>query len=169
MTPEDALAALELGIRAADLDVRRDEVLGRTAVVAHWTQFKWRWFATKLHLFLVASPFSSADATTEELDRFLSSAREYGVRHKQGLPAGFQTGVAVIAVAVVDGLAGEAVDWASRRHGGKFAAIAYPVSFDVRTTMTTRPERMVFGAVYAPYLRRFVDEVVAPALAGPTP
>ena len=166
MTPQDGLDALEHAVRGAGIDVRRDELAGRHAVVAHWAQFRWRWFATRLHVFLIACPFSAADASKDTLDRFLVSAREYAVSHKQGLPRGFQTGVAVIAVAVAEELAPNATDWAAHPAGVRFAALAYPVSLDLRTRRCTRPQRMVFGAVYVPYLRRFVDSIVAPVLTG---
>ena len=164
MTPEEGLDALEKAILATGIDVARDQLSGRAVVVARWTEFKWRWLATKLHLFLIACPFSVGEASTESLDRFLDAAREYAVSHKQGLPRGFQTGVAVIAVAVADELGGDAAHWASQPHGRRFAALAYPVSLDLHAGAVTRPDRMVLGAIYLPYLRRFVDQVVAPAV-----
>lgn len=166
MTPEEGLDSLENALRAVGTDVARDELLGRPAVIASWTDFKWRWFATRLHVSLVACPFSSGDASTDDLDRFLAAARDHAVSRKRGLPLGFQTGVAVIALAVAQELGQEASAWASHGRGAKFAALAYPVTVDLRTGTCTRPDRMTVGAVYVPYLRRFVDSVAVPALVG---
>lgn len=165
MTPDDSLDSLESGLQDKGIAVAREQLLGRPAVVARWKKFRWRWFATELNLVLMACPFSSSDASTEGLDRFLTTAREYAVAHRQRRPLGLQTGVAVIAVAVGSGLGGDASEWASRPHGSKLAVVAYPVSFDLRTGTTTRPDRMVLGGIYLPYLRHFVDTVVTPALA----
>ena len=163
VSPEEGLDRLELALRQAGIAVVRDQLQGRPVIVGNWTKFRWRWLATKLYLFVIARPFSSAEATTEQLDQFLTSARQYAISHKTGLPLGFQTGVAVIAVAVVDELGQDAADWASKAHGSRFGAIAYPVSVELREGRGRRPDSMALGAIYVPYLRSIVDSIIAPA------
>ena len=81
----------------------------------------------------------------------------------KGRLRGLQSGTSAVAVAVVDS-AERAGEWAVKPHGRRFAALAYPVLVDLANERVVRPERMLIGAVYAPYLRQLVKEHVEPSL-----
>ena len=78
---------------------------------------------------------------------------------------GLQSGTAAVAVAVVSGGAGEGAAWASRPHGRRFAAIAYPVAVDLGARSVVEPTRMVLGGIFVPFLRGVVSDVVRSTLS----
>lgn len=151
-----ALTAHEFTLAAATFD-------GRPVTVGTRSEFRWSWMATRLHTFVLATAFD-ADVDEETLDRFLASACQYAVRHKGGLPRGLQTGSAAVAVAVVEAESATVVNWASRMHGRRFAAIPYPVAAITASGRVISPRRFAIGALYARHLAHVADEVVGPAV-----
>jgi hypothetical protein len=131
-----------------------------TALVARASEFRWRWMATRLHTFLVVAPFPPGTASRPILDSYLRAASDYAIAHKGGLPRGVQSGTAIIPVAVTSRARPEAIEWASKVHGRRFAVIPYPALLDASSGQTFRPERMVVGGIYGTYLRGLVDQHV---------
>jgi hypothetical protein len=142
---------------AAGMQPSYQRIGGGVALVARTSEFRWRWFATRLHTFLVVAQFPPGTATRPALDAFLGAATDYAIANKSGLPRGLQTGTAIVAAAVTAQPPPEAIAWASAVHGRKFAAIPFPALVDAATRQVVRPQRMVIGGVYGPYLRQMVD------------
>jgi hypothetical protein len=143
------------------LGVQRVTLDGRLALVASMSQFRWRWAATKLTTFVIVSLFTEASPGRVELDRFLDAGIQGAIQHKGGMPRGLQTGCAAIVAAVAERPGEAALDWASKVHGRRFAAIPFPAIVDLSTAQVHRPRRMVLGGIYGPHLKRTVDELIA--------
>jgi hypothetical protein len=161
MTPEEAVGQVAQSTAAAGMDTSWTTLLDTQTLVARTSQFRWRWFATRLHTFVVAAPFPTDTATPDRLDRFLEAATAYAKDNKGGLPRGLQTGVAVIVVAVAGSAEPPAYQWAAAPHGRKFAALPFPVLVDTSTEQVVRPRRMLLGGVYLSHLKSVVDRHVA--------
>lgn len=142
----------------------RAEFLGRPSVIARRSDFKVKWFATRLHTFLIATSFVSTPAA-DELDVFLRGSREHAVANKGGLPRGLQTGTAAIAAALVPEVPPGLSEWARRSHARRFAAITFPVLADLSTGSLVHPERMVVGGIYRRHLRGVACAVVGTAIS----
>jgi hypothetical protein len=151
-------------LNAAGMDPTTTAVGGQQVVLGRISQFRWRWLATRLHTWVMATSFP-AGATPATLDEFLTWAVGHTSTNKGGLPAGVQTGSAVVAVAVVPHADEALTTWAQTPHGSKFGVVAYPVLVDVASGGVAQPARMKAGAVYLPHLRRVVDALVRPAVA----
>ena len=152
-------------LNAAGMGPTTTAVGGQEVLLGRLSQFRWRWLATRLHTWVMATSFP-AGATAATLDEFLTWAVRHASTNKGGLPAGLQTGSAVVAVAVVPRADEALTMWAQTPHGSKFGAVAYPVLVDVASGVVAQPARMKAGAVYLPHLRRVVDALVRPAVAG---
>jgi hypothetical protein len=163
----DPVAEIGAALAGAGYTTSNATLDGSPVLVARTTVFRWRWFATRLHTFVVVAQFEPAPDGAE-LDRFLELASRYGAANKDGLPAGLQTGTAAIAVAVVDHATAASTAWAARVRGRGFASIPYPVLANLETATVEHPGRMVLGAVYGSYLAGIADRLVAPALTVPS-
>ena len=146
-------------------EVSSTTVDGRPVIAGRRSDFRWTWFAVRLHTAVIVRPFTAAEATLATLDQYLDECSRWAVAHRSGSPMlGLQSGTAAVAVAVVTGGAGEGAAWASRPHGRRFAAIAYPVAVDLDARTVVEPARMVLGGIFVPFLRGIVTEVVRSSL-----
>jgi hypothetical protein len=170
MSPEEAIERIAQSTAQAGMNPARTLLQGSEVLVARTSQFRLRWMATKLHTFLVASIFPAGTATTDRLDTLIELAARYAKANKGGLPVGFQTGVAVLVVAVTEHADPAAHQWASTSHKRKFATLPFPVMADTTTGQVTRPEKMLLGGIYKAYLQGLADQhVAAPLRPGPGP
>jgi hypothetical protein len=160
----DLLAAVGAALEAAGYGVTNVTLDGQPALVGRASKFRWRWMATRLHTFVVVAGFDPVPGDEAPLDRFLELAGSYARQNKGGLPAGFQTGTAVVAVALVDGASTASRTWALRAHGRKYGHVAYPVTADTETGEVVHPPPMIVGAIYNRHLKAIAEQIVAPAL-----
>lgn len=165
MTPAELLDAVAASTGAAGFDVKRLTRGDYPLVVARTSQFRWKWFASRLHTFIYAAELPLSEATPAGLDAFLDEAGKYARSNKGGMPAGLQTGTAAVAVAVVSGTRAELDLWA-KPHGSKFAGIVFPVLADVERGNVAHPARLIIGASYSKYLREMVQEHVTSHVKG---
>ncbi len=168
--PAVYLDNVRTALGARGFEVLRAELVGRPADVGRRSDFRWRWVAVRLHTAVIVCSFSAAEATVEALDAFLDAASRWAVENRRGRgPLGLQSGTAAIAVALLPEGAGQAHEWASKSHGNRFAAIAYPVAIDLREATVVQPRRMVVGGIFVAFLRGVVRDVLeAPLGSVPT-
>ena len=161
------LDRVRAALGARGFEVSRAEVAGRPVIAARRSDFRWRWFAVRLHTSVIVGAFSAAEARRELLDRYLDAASSWAVQHGRGRAHGLQSGTAAVAVAVVTGDAGEARAWAGTPHGRRFAALAYPVAVDLTGAAVAQPRRMFVGGIFVPYLRGIVRDTLEAPLVMP--
>jgi hypothetical protein len=162
--PTDPVAAIGASLTHHGYAVTSEQLDGRSVLVGRNSEFRWRWFAVRLHTFVVVARFSPDPGDVATLDRFADEARRWALANKGGLPSGLQTGTAAVVVAVMDGANEVAVQWATVTRAKRFAVTTYPVVADITTGRVVHPRRMVVGAVFNSYLRDIAEEIVAPAL-----
>ena len=158
-TTETVLERLAAVTQQAGMQPRQVVLGGGATLVARTAEFRWRWFATRLHTFVVASVFPDS-ATRHDLDTFLDKAVSYAIQQKGGLPRGLHTGVAVIAVAVTADGAQAAHEWASEPHGSRFAAFSCPVLVKASSGQIIYGTRKVLGRVYNSYVQQLIHDIV---------
>ena len=135
---------------------------GSQALVGYRSRFRLAWWATRLHLFTVASEVPSV--TAEGLEQFTRDALAYAVSAK-GRLRGLQTGVATIAVLVGTTVDPAAVAYAQDELPKRWGAFAWPTAVDLTAKVVHRHEgRVVVGGTYAGWLR----SQTAVALPDPT-
>jgi urease gamma subunit len=164
MTPQEVIERIAQSTARAGMTTQKTLLQGNEVLAADVSKFKVTWMLSQLHTFLIAGTFPPGTAHPTALDGFMELASQYGKANKRGLPLGLQSGVAVLAVAVTEHADAAAHEWASKPHGRKWAVMPVPVLVDAATGQVTRPQRMVIGALYFPYLRGLIDQHVTPAV-----
>ncbi len=139
---------------------------GVPSSVARTAEFRWKWFATRLHVFVFVAPVKQA--VDMELARgFAEASVEYAKSNKEGLPIGLQTGVAAIPVLVSPAIQEQARSWAEQRPARYFGAFCTPVLVNgVTGERSMYTGTILWGASYARFLRELVKESVSAAVDG---
>jgi hypothetical protein len=145
----DALAAR---LAADGCEVSTEDWGGMPVLVGYRSEFRLRWFATKLHLFVVAA--AVPEVTPDAIEGFTTTGMDYALARK-GSMRGLQSGVAVLPALVGPSIDPAAVQWAKRKQRNRFACMARPVVVDPTTaTPSYYKGRTMVGAIYQGYLLR---------------
>ena len=145
------LAGLEERLGADGCTIEHTALGGVPALVARRSDFRLRWFATRLHLYTIAIVQQTVDPYT--LFHFSNDATRYARQHKPGLPIGLQTGVAVFPVVVCAQPAPEAGQAAAARQRVEFSCMTRPVVVDAATGHAEWFQGKVYlGRAYAGHL-----------------
>lgn len=152
----------ERSLAAGGYATARYDLAGWQSAVGYRADFRVRWMATKLHLFVCVS--SAPVATAEALIAFTHASLEYAKQAK-GQARGFQSGVAVISVLAADHVDPSGEAYARKQLVRDFAAFAWPVAVDVSTGQRfSHDGRPALGAIYNGWMRKQVA-VAAPPVA----
>lgn len=166
MEPPEVLPRLDHALAAGGFETASAEIGGHDALVGRRSDFRWKWFATRLHTFVVV--FTVADLREDVAADLTAAAQQYAIDEKEGLPRGLQTGSATIAVFVTKEVDAEVREWFRIKPRPRFAALRFPVLVELRhPTLTYFEGQMTVGRVYLAHLRRVVADVIAPAV-GPS-
>lgn len=159
----DLVSRIEAALASGGLRPVTRVVAGVQFVVGATAAFRWRWMATRLNTFIYVSAMAAGSSADGLLDEFLAAALQDAIDQNRAW-LGMQQGVAAIVVAAIDHATPQDEMWAARPHGGRFAAIAFPVVADPSTRRVIRPQHMVLGGVYTSYLQDLVRRYVEAAL-----
>lgn len=141
-------------------DVSLVQLRSGPAVVGYKSKFRWRWLATKVHLFTVV--VGVPQATNEVLAALTSQALEYAKTTK-GKLRGLQTGVAVIPVVVATDVTPEARSTVESRPEKGFAAFVLPAIVDAQAEQTySYHGRVIWGGMYASWMKERLARTLAP-------
>jgi hypothetical protein len=165
-SPQQYLDSLEAQLADDGCQLRSEEWPGGTVLIGHRSDFRIQWVASRLHLFTIAAAFPEVSVT--DVKSFTRSAQRYSMNHKGGLPAGFQTGIAVLPCLVSEHVDPDALAWAGTKRGfSEFAVMARPVVVDVaRGVISAFRSTGFVGAIYGPHLRRKISLYFEGALDG---
>lgn len=160
MLPEEYTAEAGRSMATDGSVVSQVQLAAGPAVVGYQSKFRFRWFATKLHVFtmVVAVPA----VTAETLADVSQQALDYAKRTK-GKLRGLQTGVAALPVLVTTEVAPDARAAAEARPPKAWAAIVLPEIVDLSSGQVHRYHgRLIWGAIYAAWLRERLDALPPP-------
>lgn len=152
MSSDQFLHAMAARLQADGATVGTGQLAHGPALVGLKSQFKWRWMATKLHLFTVAVAVPLA--TRPLLEQFSHDALTFGNEQKGSL-RGLQVGVAAIPILVAQAVDPSGAEYARTQLIRKFGALAWPAIFDLSTgTVHSHQGAVMIGGIYAGYLRQ---------------
>jgi hypothetical protein len=161
----EALAALRARLGAAGYKIEDAAIDGRDALLARRSDFRWRWFGTRLHTFVLV--FSTPVLSESLAETLTSAAQQYAIDHKDGLPRGLQTGTATVAVFLSEGVDPPVRSWFTKEPKPRFAAMRVPVLVDLGSgELTYFRGRRKTGWLYSNHLRA-VTELIGDAAAAP--
>lgn len=152
MKPDAYLQAVSQMLTNDGNSVATVQLPSFNAVIGYQSSFKWRWLATKLHLFTVAVYIPELNASLYA--QAIHEAADYAIKMK-GKMRGFQSGVAVTVIIATQAVDTETITISSSRPAKGFAKLTTPVVVDLlqaKTYMYTG--KVVWGAVYTAWLRQ---------------
>jgi hypothetical protein len=124
------------------------------------SNFRMSWIMTQLHTFVVVQAVPQANGLA--VHEFIRHAIPWAKSVKGGLPVGFQTGIAVIAVTATEHAQEDAVHAATASPQKMWAAMPLSVVVDVAMQRAyTASGNMAWGAVYQDFLGEQQELVVA--------
>jgi hypothetical protein len=130
-------------------------------VVGYRGTFRFRWLATKLHLFVVVLTVPTIDAST--LEQFLAESTAYAREHTRWWNRAVQQAVAAVPVVVCDVATGPAVTVVEQLPRRDSGLMTIPWLVDAATGRThSSLGKVVFGAVYRPWIDERVGALLAP-------
>ena len=164
MEATEVIAALTQRLTQGGYEAENVTIEGRDSLVGRRSDFRWMWFATRLHTFVVV--FHIRDLSEDLAEELTSAAQKYAIEHKGGLPRGLQTGTAAVVVFLSDPSWPSVASWFNQSPTQRrFAALRFPVLVELGSgALTYYRGRMTLGWVYAGHLRGVAEEVIAPAV-----
>ena len=161
MQPQAYFDLVPSRLQASGYVVTPGEVGGRSVVIGYRSDFRLKWAATKLHLFVVIG--SSNALSGPELEQFANTTLDFAVSQK-GRFRGFQSGVAALPALVALSVDESAIDFAKQTLIRRFSTFAWPVAVDLGAEQLYCHEgRVVVGGIYANWLRSQARQL-APAV-----
>lgn len=160
MTPDEYLKIVVDRLHADGAEVTTEQIGGFSAVVGYRSKFRWRWIATRLHLFTIV--VHEPVITAEGLAQFSEDALDYATSQK-GTFRGIQNGVAAIPVQVGSQVSPAAVAAAESAIMRRFSAFAWPAIVDLSDSEVHSHQGSVdFGVVYASWMRQRTAAALSP-------
>lgn len=151
MKPQVFLEAVQQKLSADGAQVTSVQLPSTQAVIGYTSQFRWKWFATKLHLFTVAVYVPDLNAAV--YTQLVKEATDYAYANRSkfhGLQVGLATNV-IIATRAVDT---ETTTIASNRPPKGFAKLTSTAVVNLVTAEThTYNGKIVWGSAYTSWLR----------------
>jgi hypothetical protein len=83
------LQRLGHALTSEGFEIESAAICGHEALVGRRSDFRWKWFATRLHTFVVA--FTVADVREGVAAELTAGAQQYSIDEKEGLPRGLLT------------------------------------------------------------------------------
>jgi hypothetical protein len=152
MKPDAYLQAVKQQLTAGGNDVYEIDLPSGHAVVGHISQFKWKWFATKLHLLTIALYIPELNIGTYAAA--VKEATSYASSQKSTFH-GFLVGLAVNVIIATQAIDTETISLASSRPPKEFAKLTTPAVVDLLQAKTyTYSGKVVWGGIYTAWLRQ---------------
>ena len=152
MSADEYIKEVASRLRADGAEVTTESMRELTMLVGYRSQFRLRWFATRLNLFTIIG--SVQTVTVAGLEQFSKDAIDYAIARK-GQFRGLQNGVAVIPVLVGERIEPDAATYATDTLVRRFSAFAWPATVDLTSRHVYKHEgRVLLGGVYADWMRQ---------------
>jgi hypothetical protein len=136
---------------------------GQACPVYRKSEFRWSWFATRLHTFVFVLELPQA-ITDDQAKAIAEAGRDYAVRNKGGLIRGLQTGSTAVPVLLMDGVHEQVAQWAAAPQRLRFAVGLFPIVADYdRSRVAYRVKPQKWGRVYEAFLRQLAAQLVGEA------
>lgn len=158
MEDSDYISAIRDRMTRGGYDTHTGALPPGAVILGHRAEFRWAWYATRLHLFVAVKQLRSA--TRNDLQDFTAETLAAGKRAK-GRLRGLQNGVGAIAVLVADHVDTDAARFAETELVRQFAAFAWPVTVDLSTGQrVAHIGKPRIGHIYNSWMQEQLDGVI---------
>lgn len=138
-----------------------DRINNKQTVIGYDKKFKWRWLATQLNTFIIASNFGEEIITKQTIEDFLTESFKYATINYHGWPRGLQSGLGVIAILISKNIDEEAIIYCKKlKSGKKWAGFTIPVTINSSTKKVSFFDKNpIWGRIYYPYFKQIINEL----------
>lgn len=151
MKPDAYLQAVKEQLTKDGATVYEVNLASTHAIVGHISQFKWQWFATRLHLLTIAAHVPELNVSTYA--SIVKEATAYAHTQKSKFH-GLQVSLAVNVVIATQAVDTETIALAAGRPPKEFAKLTTPAVVDLlQAKCYTYTGRIVRGGIYTSWLR----------------
>ena len=140
---------------ADGFEMNRDKIGDLFVDIAKKKEFRLKWMATKLNIFVI---MSNVNSISKDLIQWFSSVSlEYTITYKTGLPRGVQSGAGCFALLVSTNVNEDAKRWVQQKPKKHFAAFEMPVICDLSNNQIYYCQKTpIWGAIYYNFFREFI-------------
>jgi hypothetical protein len=136
-------------------------ILDQDVKIGTSSKFKLTWFATKLYIFVIMK--YKDRITRDYIKQFSKMSLDYAIDHKVGLPRGLQAGMVAFSLLYSEKVDEEAIKWVQKPPSKHFAAMEFPVIFDLNDNEIYYLEKTpAWGAIYYGFFREFTLKNLKP-------
>jgi len=137
-------------------------ILDKPTTIGYTKEFRWRWVATQLNTFIVATNFDDEKITSSLIERHLTESFNYAEENYSGWPRGLQSGLGVISILISKNVDEDAKEYCRKlKSGKKWAGFSIPVIYNPETKEKFQFEkRPVWGAIYFPHFRNLINSLI---------
>ena len=152
MSPDEYIEEISRRLRTDGAEITTESIGDLTTLVGYRSEFRLRWFATRLNLFTIVG--SVQTVTVAGLEQFSKDALDHAISRK-GQIRGLQNGVAVIPVLVGERIEPDAATYATDTLVRRFSAFAWPATVDLTSPHVYQHEgHVLLGGIYADWMRQ---------------
>ncbi len=153
--------AIKQQLTEMNIFLKEDHIYEYPSVIGYEKVFKWKWMATQLNTFIVASDFGDEAVTVDKIEAHLSAAFAYAKQNYTGWPRGLQSGLGVITIISSSNLTPEAIAYCEKLDSGKkWAGFTIPVVIDSKSnTVYKFDKKPMWGRVYYPHFEELIAKV----------
>ena len=155
------LESIKTKLEQANIYHSETEILDHRSVVGYEKVFKWRWLATQLNTFIVATDFGDQEITDGLLAHHLYESFNFADKNYTGWMRGMQSGTGVISIVISTNVTQEAKFYCiNSKSGKKFAAFTIPVVVDANTQEVFQfHSTPMWGLIYYPHFRKLINSL----------
>jgi hypothetical protein len=138
-----------------------DKINNRPTAIGYDKKFKWRWMATQLNTFIVATDFGNEVITQQTIEDFLTKSFKYAKANYSGWPRGLQSGLGVISILLSTDIDKNAINYCKKLLSGKkWAGFSIPVTVNSSTNIVySFDKNPIWGRIYYPYFKQMINDL----------
>lgn len=138
-----------------------DSIKSKPTVIGYDKKFRWRWMATQLNTFIIASDFGNETISVQTIEEFLTDSFRYAKDNYRGWPRGLQSGLGVIVILISEKVDQEAIEYCKKlKSGKKWAGFAIPVTIDASSKQVYFfDHKPMWGRIYYPYFNKMINQI----------
>lgn len=135
------------------------ELFEKRSVVGYEKKFRWRWIATQLNTFIVATDFGNDEINNTQIEDHLAKSFKFTSQNYTGWPRGLQSGIAVISILISSNVTDEAKEYCRKlKCGKKWAGFTIPIVCDSTTNEVFQFEKNpMWGRIYYPHFKKLIN------------
>lgn len=155
------LTGIKNKLTEKEIFFKEDYIFDYPSVIGYEKLFKWKWMATQLNTFIVASDFGTEQITKKLIEAHLSEAFNYAKNNYSGWPRGFQSGLGVITFMLSSNLTPEAIAYCNKLESGKkWAGFTIPVVVDTTSaSIYSFEKKPMWGRIYYPHFENLIKTI----------